>query len=163
MIEDLKKKVAGISGGSTVTITPTLQSGDKLADYSIDGTAGAIYAPENVFSTTETKVGKWGTDDLYRKVIVDTINLNSSYEVKIASVLSSTENLKYYNCMLSRTASHMYQNGFALSGDSVELCINADKDLAGTAKISTDTTATCILIIYYTKTETETKTTKKKK
>lgn len=45
MIEDLKKKVAGLSGGSVVTITPTLQSGEKLADYSIDGTDGAIYAP----------------------------------------------------------------------------------------------------------------------
>ena len=46
MIEDLKKKVAGISGGSTVTITPTLESGVKLADYSIDGTDGEIYAPD---------------------------------------------------------------------------------------------------------------------
>lgn len=48
MIEDLKKKVAAISGGSVVTITPTLQSGEKLADYSIDGTEGSIYSPAQV-------------------------------------------------------------------------------------------------------------------
>lgn len=36
----------GGGGGSEVTITPTLQSGVKVADYSIDGEMGEIYAPE---------------------------------------------------------------------------------------------------------------------
>lgn len=36
---------SGGGGGSTVTITPTLATGTKIADYSIDGTAGALYAP----------------------------------------------------------------------------------------------------------------------
>ena len=35
-------------GGSEVEITPTLSSGTKLADYSIDGVSGEIYAPEAV-------------------------------------------------------------------------------------------------------------------
>ena len=56
MIEDLKKKVASISGGSTVTITPTLQSGQKLADYSIDGTAGSIYAPDTDLTYISTGI-----------------------------------------------------------------------------------------------------------
>lgn len=32
------------SGGSVVTITPSQQSGDKVADYSIDGVSGSLYA-----------------------------------------------------------------------------------------------------------------------
>lgn len=32
-------------GGSDVSITPTLQSGTKIADYEIDGVSGALYAP----------------------------------------------------------------------------------------------------------------------
>ena len=36
---------SGGGGGSTVTITPTLSTGTKIADYSIDGTIGALYAP----------------------------------------------------------------------------------------------------------------------
>lgn len=58
MIEDLKKKVDSISGGSTVTIIPTLESGVKLADYSINDTEGTIYAPSvpelksKIFSVT---------------------------------------------------------------------------------------------------------------
>ncbi len=35
----------GGGGGSTVSITPTLQSGTKIADYEIDGDAGELYAP----------------------------------------------------------------------------------------------------------------------
>lgn len=36
----------GGGGGSEVTITPVLTQGTKIADYSIDGTAGELYAPE---------------------------------------------------------------------------------------------------------------------
>lgn len=43
-IEDLLIKGGG-GGGSTVTITPTLSSGTKVADYSINGEEGALYAP----------------------------------------------------------------------------------------------------------------------
>lgn len=32
-------------GGSEVTITPTISTGTKIADYSIDGTTGELYAP----------------------------------------------------------------------------------------------------------------------
>lgn len=37
---------AGGGGGSTVTITPTLSSGTKIADFEIDGTEGELYAPQ---------------------------------------------------------------------------------------------------------------------
>ena len=35
----------GSGGGSTVSITPTLSSGTKIADYSIDGETGSLFAP----------------------------------------------------------------------------------------------------------------------
>lgn len=34
-----------VGGGSEVTITPTYNSGTKIADYSIDGVPGKIYTP----------------------------------------------------------------------------------------------------------------------
>ena len=36
----------GGGGGSEVTITPVITQGTKIADYSIDGAAGELYAPE---------------------------------------------------------------------------------------------------------------------
>ena len=41
-IENLKRKAGG---GSSVTITPELESGVKIADYTIGMTEGALYAP----------------------------------------------------------------------------------------------------------------------
>lgn len=37
----------GVGGGSTVEITPTYNSGTKIADYSIDGEEGEIYIPND--------------------------------------------------------------------------------------------------------------------
>lgn len=42
-INEINAKPSG--GGDTVTITPALQSGTKVADYSINGVAGSLYAP----------------------------------------------------------------------------------------------------------------------
>lgn len=55
MIEDLKKKIAALSG-SDVTITPALEIGTKVADYSIGDTEGSLYAPSaaDVFSGIDT-------------------------------------------------------------------------------------------------------------
>ena len=46
----LQGRVAALesqSPGSVVSITPRLQSGTKIADYSVDGVAGELYAPNN--------------------------------------------------------------------------------------------------------------------
>ena len=42
-INEINAKPSG--GGDTVTITPALQSGTKVADYTINGVAGSLYAP----------------------------------------------------------------------------------------------------------------------
>lgn len=49
LLIELKEAIeegGGGGTGSTVTITPTLESGEKIADYSINGTPGELYAPE---------------------------------------------------------------------------------------------------------------------
>lgn len=45
MIEDLKKKIASISAGDEVTITPALDSGTKIADFTIGENEGTLYTP----------------------------------------------------------------------------------------------------------------------
>lgn len=90
MIEDLKKKIG--AGGSQVTITPTLESGEKVAVFSIDGTEGTIYSPSEkagIYSATETVVGKYGGQDLYRTVLVDETPLtgtSTSIDVSAKSI-----------------------------------------------------------------------------
>ena len=73
MIEDLKKKIAALSGGDDVTITPTLESGAKIADYSIGEDTGSLYAPYTPisYSAEEQNTGlKWiAGSDIYVKTI----------------------------------------------------------------------------------------------
>lgn len=74
MIEDLKKKIQAAEK-SDVTITPALQSGKKLADFEIDGTEGAIYAPDTetvtighlVASGNAFENGTLGFEECYKK------------------------------------------------------------------------------------------------
>ena len=40
----------GDDGGSVVAIEPTLSQGAKIADYSIDGITGSLYAPDNSYT-----------------------------------------------------------------------------------------------------------------
>lgn len=76
----------GGGGGSTVTITPTLSSGTKIADYSIDGVNNSLYAPSgggggsHTYSTTEHRVGTWiDGSDVYEKTIVLRENGTNNY------------------------------------------------------------------------------------
>ena len=80
MIEDLKKKVAAMSGGTEVTITPAFNAGIKLADFTIDDVSGAINMPELEYSTTEKKIGKWvdGSDYYQRVFVGESVSSNSS-------------------------------------------------------------------------------------
>ena len=64
MIDDLKKQIAAGGGGDEVTITPALESGTKVADYTIGEDSGSLYAPAPYtpldYSTNEQDTGiKW--------------------------------------------------------------------------------------------------------
>lgn len=86
---------SGGGGGSTVTITPTLSSGTKIADYSIDGVSDSLYAPSgggggggsHTYSTTEQIVGTWidGSDVWERTINIEeaTIHGDTSFTIDI--------------------------------------------------------------------------------
>ena len=71
-IEDLKKQIQAGSAPE-VTITPALESGTKIADFSIGSEEGSLYAPNplHVYSTEEHIIGTWidGTTPVYECVV----------------------------------------------------------------------------------------------
>lgn len=74
----------GGGGGSEVTITPTLQSGTKIADYTIDETSGSLYAPTQVTlpGTIVTKALRKYNDDTQTKIMtVTTLDTSNNQEV----------------------------------------------------------------------------------
>lgn len=88
-IEQIKKKL-GSGGGSTVTITPALESGTKVADYSIDDTSGSLYAP---------------TPPLETKLFLDVANMGEA--------VSSTGQVSYtavVDCAVYVYAAHVAAN-----------------------------------------------------
>lgn len=51
-------------GGSTVSITPVLESGVKIADFEIDGESGEIFAPSPVrYNLIKTNLWNYKTDN----------------------------------------------------------------------------------------------------
>lgn len=52
----------GGGGGDTVTITPTLSSGEKVADYSINGTSGELFSPSLSDYLTKTGLQRGSAD-----------------------------------------------------------------------------------------------------
>lgn len=74
-IDQLRMAVK-MAGGDTVTITPALESGTKVADYTIGETEGVLYAPTPFtpkdYSASEQNTGiKWiDGRDVYTKVII---------------------------------------------------------------------------------------------
>ena len=92
MIEDLKKKIAAASG-SDVTITPALESGTKVADYTIGEDSGSLYAPAQLnFSTSPQDTGvKWADGrSLYIQSFYGALSGNAS-SLKIGEIADFDE------------------------------------------------------------------------
>lgn len=82
-------EISSGGGGSVVSITPTLSSGTKIADFSINGVLDELYAPSggggsgHDYSTSEQIIGKWiDNKPLYEK----------TYAFKIADLVAGTIN-----------------------------------------------------------------------
>lgn len=74
----------GGGGGSEVTITPVLTEGTKIADYTIDGDSGSLYAPEAeaLPSTIVTKALRKYNDTSQTKILtITTLDTENSQEV----------------------------------------------------------------------------------
>ena len=92
---------SGGGGGSTVTITPILSSGTKIADYSIDGVSDSLYAPNGGggggggidYSTTEQDTGlKWiDGSAVYQKTIniVNSSSVAATRDIDLSSDIPS--------------------------------------------------------------------------
>lgn len=93
---DIADKIEGGGGGSTVVVTPIVESGTKIATITVDDvdsdlyapnvavvqtvTAGTkigsvagtdLYAPLDVYSTTDTIIGTWNGNKNVHRVIVN--------------------------------------------------------------------------------------------
>lgn len=81
-------------GGSTVSITPSLATGTKIADYSIDGVTGELYAPTG-------GGGTGNVDDVYvnGESVLDTNNIaqvKTHKEVSLAEYEDANDNIIYF-------------------------------------------------------------------
>lgn len=128
---------SGGGGGSTVTITPTLSSGTKIADYSIDGVSDSLYAPSGGggggvnYSTSEQDTGlKWiDNKPIYQKTIHYSETITSS---AIIDNLLTTSNTDYFICTeLSYIVNNSYRgNGFQIEVNITSNGVAVDKNNA---------------------------------
>lgn len=90
------KEVFG--GGSDVSITPTLQSGTKIADYVIDGTSGAMYVPTAPTALSEL------TDDSTHRVVTDAEKTTWNGKANASDIPTDADELDYDNTSSGLTA-----------------------------------------------------------
>lgn len=105
MIEDLKRKIAAISGGDEVTITPALESGTKVADYSIGEDTGSIYAPTPfsfAISSTPQKIGTMGGKDCY--LVSVSTNLVSAVDKSLLYENTDADHMEVISAYIHDTA-----------------------------------------------------------
>lgn len=75
----------GSGGGSTVTITPVLESGVKIADFEIDGESGDLFAPSqtsyNILKHVLYTDPVRGTNPVNTPIVYDNDNTLNSYDI----------------------------------------------------------------------------------
>lgn len=168
-LQDLKKQVAALLGGSEVSITPALESGTKVADFEIDGESGILYAPAPytppAYSTTEFDTGRQWTDGrtVYGKVIDLSGLPNNTYK----AVPHGIDNLDIVVGVFGSAKNPTYHIPLPYVTTTATSCV----DISFTATdvgVSTGTDrsdyTTAYIVLYYIKTppEPEAKKTKKK-
>lgn len=87
--------------GSVVSITPTLSSGTKIANFEIDGQQGSLYAPSGGggsgssedYNTTPQAIGTWIDGSTVYKVVVTGLSLgiSASWSNAVATSLNIKE------------------------------------------------------------------------
>lgn len=147
----------GGGGGSTVTITPTLSSGTKIADYSIDGVSDSLYAPSggggggsHTYSTTEQIVGTWidGSDIYERTVVVDSAISQGNYATIISGENIDLLGINSDGCFLTRSNGQRWSifGGYSGSGLLIYQETNGDIKLYNNSGV--DFTNATITVTY---------------
>lgn len=81
-------------GGSTISITPTYNSGTKIADYNIDGEEGAIYVPQQINITNLWNYIEDNNSNIYWTGSAITLNDDiRNYDEVVVEVISSEGDL----------------------------------------------------------------------
>ena len=165
MIEDLKKQIQSGSAPS-VDITPTLESGVKIADFSIGSDEGSLYAPSEksgVFSSTPVEVGTW-TDGkpLYREVITAAITTAAS-TIDLDDPTNKT--VVFFEAVLdTEIGSDEVLLPIYAASSTDRFLINYDLGAKQFSTYSSGYSGTVCLIVYFTDdTDTIQNTSKKKK
>lgn len=146
------------SGGSEVVVTPTLQSGTKVADVSVDGVAKSIYAP-----TPPTKLSDLTNDTGF---ITNTVNNLTNYylssntytKTEVDSLISAimTLNVLVVQSLpvsdISTTTIYLVPKSTPDTQDVYDEYINLDGTSSGWEHIGS---TQIDLSNYYTKTESD--------
>lgn len=166
MIDDLKKQIAA-SGGSDVTITPALESGTKIADYTIGEDEGVLYAPTPpdpyTLSTTEHIIGSYDGIDLYVKLFKN-VSLTSEQWTTLG--LTGVNVVDCFGLITCSLISNKFPLTFYLTATSnCNWGINSTGDVRIQPNMASESygTLTADIIVYYTKVSSEAKKTTKKK
>lgn len=122
-IEDLLIKGGG--GGTTVTISPTLSSGTKIADYTLNGEGGALYAPDGG-SDVEANPSGTATDALTKLRVGNDIYSvgggGASYTEIIDTLDAGDTELILQDAAITTTATYdFFTDTFGVSPTEVEV------------------------------------------
>lgn len=158
MIEDLKRKVAGMSSSDAVTITPALEDGTKIADYTIGETEGSLFAPTpptvtaGDYKTTETQIGAY-TDGrpVYRKVLVsDSFSCSTSESTIISSAYDASDDVILEMVAIGKTGNVIIATGNYGTDYQARLYLNSGR-LDGFVKWGSEATAVAVCVLVYYK------------
>lgn len=151
----------GGGGGSTVTITPTLSSGTKIADYSIDGVSDSLYAPSGggggggiSYSTSEQDTGlTWiNGETVYQKSFEIQITTASvSSPLIIESDASYIDALIEYSAVAKNASGYIAGTGMSASGWGFAIYRNPSNQLILYGNASEIVGGTAYVTIKYTK------------
>lgn len=121
-IEDLLIKGGG--GGTTVTISPTLSSGTKIADYTLNGEGGALYAPDGG-SDVEANPSGTATDTLNKLRVgndIYSVDSGADYTEIIGTLDAGDTELILQNAAITTTATYdFFTDTFGVSPTEVEV------------------------------------------
>ncbi len=88
-VEALLKELVDESGGSSVTVTPVLSEGVRLATIGVDGTDYNIYAPEDVVGSIVSVTTEYNTGTLLATITVNDVE-HYIYVPDANNILSGT-------------------------------------------------------------------------
>lgn len=122
-IEDLLIKGGG-GGGTTVTITPTLSTGTKIADYTLNGEGGALYAPDGG-SDVEANPSGTATDALTKLRVgndIYSVGGGADYTEIIDTLDAGDTELILQDAAITTTATYdFFTDVFGVSPTDVEV------------------------------------------